>query len=177
MSNRGGVNRMNVKLYWLLATSLYFGTAFYVLWDFAGPSPGDGYGSGYTPGLYLPGLTAPSVSLREYRDRALVRFQYRVPYFVLALFFTLLGGIIPIPLLRRHPRLNAHPVVASMLIALPLLLLGPAVLDAGSRLHLWRAQTWFPWDTWLFRILARVFLPLALLSGLVTVGAGRFRAK
>lgn len=168
---------MNVKLYWLLATSLYFGTAFYVLWDFAGPSPGDGYGSGYTPGLCLPGLTPPSVSFREYHDSPYVRFQYRVPYFALAFIFVLLGGITPSCLLRRSPRLSAHPVPASMLIALPLLLLGPALLDAGSRLHLWRAQTWFPWDTWPFRILTRVFLPLVLLSGLVTLGARRFTMK
>jgi hypothetical protein len=165
---------MKVKSYWLLATAVYFCASFYVLWHYAGPNPSDCCGFGYTPGFSLPGLRPPSVSLREYVDSAHVRFQYRIPYFAAAFVFTLLGGIAPSRFLLRYPRLGKHPFAASMGIGLVLLLTGPAALDAGTHLNLWREPVWFSHG--MVRLMIMVFLPLALLSGIVAVGARRFRS-
>jgi hypothetical protein len=108
-------------------------------------------------------------------DSAHVRFQYRIPYFVAAFVFTLLGGIAPSRFLLRYPKLGKHPFAASVAIGFVLLLLGPATLDAGTHLNLWREPVWFI-SYWMVRLMIMVFLPLALLSGLVTVGARRFRS-
>src|SRR5262245_21978474 len=114
------------KLYWAIAAGVYFYAAFCVLWNFAPPYPGDGYGSGFTPSLILPGLRLPSVSWREYLLNPYTRFHYRIPYFVIALVFTLLGAIAPSCFLRRFPGLGAHAFATSTLIGLVLLLIAPA---------------------------------------------------
>ena len=165
---------MKVKLYWVLASAVYFYASFYVLWSFAGA---EADGSGCMPRLTLPGLMPPNVSIREYLENGYVRFQYRVPHFVFALVFTVLGGIVPSRLLRRYAKLRKRPFAtfaAAMAIGFVLLLVGPAALDIGNRLKLLPSQTWFAWDVSMVYLMVRVFAPLVLLSGLVTLGARWF---
>src|SRR5437879_13755074 len=84
---------MNLRLritsmsYWMIVIPLYCCVSFYILWHYAGPSAD---GSGTSPGLILPGLHPPSVSLREYLGSWRVCLEYRVPYVVVALILTLL---------------------------------------------------------------------------------------
>ena len=166
---------MKFNWYWFFATAVYFYASYHVLWNFAGPDAGDGYGSGYTPGLILPGIRPPSVSIDKYLGSRSIRFQYRIPYLVVAFIFTLLGGIGPGYLLRRFPTIAWLRFFAAMIIGFLLLLVVPLSLDALAKFNIWRGTTWFTWDDWMVIFLIKVFLPLAILSGLIAVGARRFR--
>ncbi|SRR5216684_2347354 len=144
----------------LLRELLYLG-------HYAGPSAD---GSGTSPGLILPGLHPPSVSLREYLGSWRIRLEYQVPYFVVALIFSVTGCCIPSWLLSRIPGLSSHPFAGSVVVAMLCLLLGPAIADAGTHLKLWRMPTWFNGGAaWTIRLLIMVFLPLAVLSGVATL--------
>ncbi len=166
---------MKYKTYWLLVSAVYFYAAFWLLWNYGGPAAD---GAGYTPGLSLPGFKPPLVSVGEYVESWNVRFQYRLPYLVVAFVFTILGCNAANQLVRRSSRLAAHPSGTSFAVALLLLLLGPVVMDLGGRLNLWKTPTWFEWDlTDSIRLLVMVFLPLALLSALGACGARRFARR
>ena len=164
---------MNVRLrstslsYWMIVIPLYCFVSFYILWHCAGPSAD---GSGTSPGLSLPGLHPPSVSLREYLGSPKIRLEYRLPYFVLALIFTVTGCCVPSWLVARIPKLSSYAFVGSVIAAMLCLLLGPAIADTGTHLNFWHMQTWFNGDTeWTIRLLITIFLPLAVLSGLVAI--------
>ena len=97
---------MNLRLritsmsYWMIVIPLYCCVSFYILWHYAGPSAA---GSGTSPGLIRPGLHPPSVSLREYLGSWRIRLEYQLPYFVVALIFSVTGCCIPSWLLSRIP--------------------------------------------------------------------------
>jgi len=96
--------------------------------------------------------------------------EYQLHYFVVALIFTVTGCCIPSGLLSRMPRLSSHPFAGSVVVAMLCLLLGPAIADAGTHLKMWQMPTWFNGGgAWTIRLLMMVFLPLAMLSGLVTM--------
>jgi hypothetical protein len=166
--------QMTPKVYWLVATAIYSFVAFQILWNFAGPDPGDGYGSGYTPGLILTGLIPPSVSILQYKASQYIRFQYRVSYFVLAVLFACFGGVAPALFLNRFAGLRAkHCFPIAVWIGFVLLFLVPVLLDTGTRMKIWSCPTWFTWSAWMIYEIEKVFLPLALLSGFVAAGAKR----
>jgi hypothetical protein len=128
---------MKLKVYWFLAAAVYFYAAFYVLWNYA-PPEGDGYG--LMPDLYLPGLKPSPVSMREYLNSTYIRFQYRVPYLVVAFAFTVLGGVIP-SFSSRRLKLAKHPIGSSMAIAFVLLLVGQRLWTVGAGCICGKART------------------------------------
>jgi hypothetical protein len=97
-------------LYWMIVIPLYCYASFYLFWHYAGPTGDNG---GIMPGLILPGLHPPSVSYREYMGSWRLRLEYRLPYFVVASIFTVMGCCVPNWILARSPRLSSHPFAAS----------------------------------------------------------------
>ena len=162
---------MKRKLYWLVALAIYSYVSFRLLWRFAPPDGGDGYGSLMSPGLGLPGFHPPRVGELAYHENITIRLQYYLPYVVSALLFAMLGGVVPGALAARNRALAAHPFLGSLVIGFALLLVLPLLLDAGTRAHLWHVPVWLPANDWSIRLLLVMYLPLALLNGLIALGA------
>src|SRR5260370_9708050 len=118
--------RVKSVMYWMIVIPLYCWVSFYVLWNFGGPT-GDNFG--IMPSVALPGLHPPSVSLREYMDSWRIRLEYRLPYFVIALVFTVMGCCVPSWLLLRIPKFSSHHFAWSVIVAMLCLLLGPDIAD------------------------------------------------
>ena len=157
---------MKRKLYWPAITFLYGYVAFRLLWHYAGPAAD---GSGYMPGLILPGFGPPLMSFDEYVGNWSVRFQYRLPYLAFAAIFTSAGCTTTVWLAQRVSQLRAHPFGGSALVALVLLLLVPTASDLGGALGIWQMPRWFAFELKVIIRLFLILLPLSALSGLAAL--------
>jgi len=167
---------MSRHLRWGLVLPLFFLIVLYFLREanpgsdcaYCGPSPGFWWGAGH-------GSPGP----REYyRHHDYYDFLFIVQYLPLAFVITAFGGVLAPLIAERIATSRRRPLIAAtltmgILIALAILSDLSSQLRAGGRLPLFLLHNSYYPDV--IVALARIFLPAAIMSGLVTFAATRNR--
>lgn len=153
---------------------MYFGIVVYFLraaspvsfCAYCGPSPSFWWGDRPTPGPH-----------EYFRNKAYYDLLFTTPYLVAGFILTVCGCAVAQPLAQRLRTSVSRPMIASSVATCALTLLAAATSDAGSLLGLWQAPLFLLHGSYspylLIVVLPKVFLPAAILSGLLALASAK----